>query len=71
MTPLRTHSKCNLPLFVSRDLFLQTSLSPSFALFLPKGHLFPKTQAKIFQASRMLINRILGKTGSRNTRLPK
>lgn len=49
------------------DLPSQIALSPSFDLFLPSGHLFPKTQAKLCQASRMLIDRILGKTESSNT----
>lgn len=48
---------------------------PHFLLLLPWGHIFfffPKTKAKLDQASRMLINRFLGKSGSRNAQyLPK
>lgn len=50
-----------------RNYLSQIALPPSFALYLPCVHLFHHTWAKLCQGPGMVIDRILGKTGSRNT----
>lgn len=72
---ISNNTKTSLQNITHHNLFLVSYLYKlPFLLLLPWGHNIysPKTKAKLNQVSRMLISRILGKTGSRNAQyLPR